>query len=261
MIPAAAQLGNVPCAFLPILLVCSLWAPGCHGTPPPAAPEIKLIPLPPAAADPHFLMGATEVTRSQWQAVMGTQPWRATDDFRLTTVGDDLPATNVSAADAREFCRRLTDRAAGVTGIAGRQREVLGAFRLPTNAELQWAATCGQNDTGAWNATVVTLADQEWLDASEGLHSVATKSANPWGLYDAIGNAAELTFDPRAPESLTWLTGRAFPDGSCALIWELAMQSHKIPTGGFRVVREIAAPAPARPARPTAGDAAEDSPP
>ena len=69
----------------------------------------------------------TAVTQSQWQAVMGTEPWKSRGNIKE---GPNYPATNVRWKDAVVFCRKLS------------QREER-TYRLPTEAELEYACRAG----------------------------------------------------------------------------------------------------------------------
>lgn len=113
-----------------------------------------------------FYMGTTPVTRKQWKAVMKTDP----SGFK----GDDLPVT-VSWDDALEFCQRLS------------AKEAKGKYRLPTEAE--WEYACRAGTTGAYGGTG-NLDEMGWNADNSGqrLHPVAQKQPNAWGLYDMHGN-------------------------------------------------------------------------
>jgi formylglycine-generating enzyme required for sulfatase activity len=131
-----------------------------------------------------FLMGKTEVTQAQWRAVMGTNP----SDFK----GDDLPVEQVSWEDAKEFCRKLSAR-------TGRN------YRLPSEAEWEYAARAGTTTPFAFDATVSPghrqlrwqlsvwqCGEGEWRQ-----QTVATGSlpANGWGLHEMYGNVWERCED------------------------------------------------------------------
>lgn len=127
----------------------------------------------------EFWMGATEVTQSQYEAVMGKNP----SQFQ----GPDLPVHNVSWTDANEFCRQLTE----MDRIKGLLPEGY-VYRLPTEAEWEYACRGGTITDFAGNGTAMTWHRR---NAKEGPRPVASKWPNPWGLYDMHGNCLEWCLD------------------------------------------------------------------
>src|SRR5437660_2351777 len=127
-----------------------------------------------------FEIGKTEVTQKQWQAVMGSNP----SAFK----GEDLPVEQVTFGQVQEFLNKLNARNDGFL------------YRLPTEAEWEYAARAGTTDEYAGS-----LRDMAWYNDSRGAavstggrraedsptglaaaktHPVATKNPNMWGLYD-----------------------------------------------------------------------------
>ena len=125
-----------------------------------------------------FFMGETEVTQALWKAVMGNNNnpsyWK----------GDNLPVEQVSWSDCQEFIRKLnqlTDK----------------NFRLPTEAEWEFAAQGGNNTNHNKYAGSNTIGNVAWYDdnSNNQTHSVRTKSHNELGLYDMSGNVWEWCQD------------------------------------------------------------------
>jgi formylglycine-generating enzyme required for sulfatase activity len=124
-----------------------------------------------------FWLGDTPVTQALWEVVMGTNP----SQFR----GPNNPVEQVSWQDCQEFIARLNVRI-----------ETLNA-RLPAEAEWEYACRAGTK-TATWVGDLQSGQEAEaplldtiaWYIGNAGgtPHPVAQKAANPWGLYDMLGN-------------------------------------------------------------------------
>ena len=119
-----------------------------------------------------YAIGETEVTQALWQAVMGNNP----SHFK----GDDLPVEFVSWYDCQTFINKLNN----LTG----QR-----FRLPTEAEWEFAARGGNRSNHTQYSGSSSLDEVAWYEDNSGskTHPVKTKRANELGIYDMTGNVSE----------------------------------------------------------------------
>ena len=124
-----------------------------------------------------YWIGKTEVTQELWQAVMGNNPSYFS--------GTNLPVEKVSWNDiVNDFLPKLNN-------LTGKQ------FRLPTEAEWEYAARGGKASQGYKYAGSNTIGDVAWYDGNSSgkTHAVKTKSPNELGLYDMTGNVWEWCSD------------------------------------------------------------------
>lgn len=123
-----------------------------------------------------FYIGKYEVTQAEWKAVMGENP----SNYK----GDNLPVDNVSWNDCQEFIRKLNE-------LTGKN------FRLPTEAEWEYAARGGRRSYGAKYAGDNDIDNVAWYarNSNSTTHPVGTKRANELGLYDMTGNVMEWCQD------------------------------------------------------------------
>jgi formylglycine-generating enzyme required for sulfatase activity len=123
-----------------------------------------------------FAMGKYEVTQEQWFAVMGTMP----SNFK----GRTLPVENVTWADAKEFATKLS-------------RKTGKNYRLPTEAEWEYAARAGSQTAYSFGHNENELGRFAWFSGNSGIKTspVGEKLPNNFGLYDMHGNVWEWMGD------------------------------------------------------------------
>ena len=131
-----------------------------------------------------YYMGETEVTQALWYAVMGQSPSSGDKWESKNGLGDNYPAYNISYNDCKKFLTKLNK-------LTGEH------FRMPTEAEWEYAAKGGQKSRGYEYAGSNRIDDVAWYGNNSGIttHSVKTKQANELGLYDMTGNVWEWCSD------------------------------------------------------------------
>ena len=166
-----------------------------------------------------FYLGKYEITQGQWSAVMGTNLWLGkTVQADNVQANPNNPAVEISWNDVQGFIHRL-NQAAGDS-----------LYRLPTEAEWEYACRAGTTTRWSFGDDKRNLGDYAWYDANawnvreDYAHAVGRKQPNPWGLYDMHGNVWELVqdwydiysseaqIDPTGPESArVGASSRAIP--------------------------------------------------
>ena len=177
-----------------------------------------------------YYIGETEVTQELWQAVMGNNPSHFTSSKKN-------PVESISWYDSIVFCNELTQKLSGLgvnecvyyrdaslsavyTAVDGASHTIphvkwsAKGFRLPTEAEWEYAAMGGQNHKYAGTDTETELTEYAWykVNSDNKTHEVGTKKANKYGLYDMSGNVWEWCWDWYS--SSTPASGQTDPQGA-----------------------------------------------
>ena len=157
-----------------------------------------------------FYICKYEVTEALWTAVMGSNPSKYPS-------GDNYPVEQVNWYDCQDFVEKLSE-------LTGRH------FRLPTEAEWEYAARGGQRSRGYRYSGSYNLDEIGWHvgNAHHYKREVGTKKPNEMGLYDMTGNVCEWCQDkldteyyhhspsinPQGPDRSTYKDNRCFRGGS-----------------------------------------------
>lgn len=126
----------------------------------------------------HFLMGKAPVTQKEWMDVMGGNP------SHFSACGLECPIENISWKHVQEFLNRLNQK-------TGKR------YRLPSEAEWEYAARAGTTTEWSFGSDVSRLGDYAWHAGNSGgkTQVVGQKLPNAFGLFDVHGNVWEWTQD------------------------------------------------------------------
>lgn len=136
-----------------------------------------------------YYIGVTEVTRRQFQAVMGE-----TAASKGTDMESSLPMIDVAWQDAIAFCNKLSAKEGlePAYSASGEWRGGVG-YRVPDEQEWEFACRAGATTAYWFGDDPALLKDHAWYsqNSQNQLNPVGEKTANPFGLFDMYGNAAE----------------------------------------------------------------------
>lgn len=158
-----------------------------------------------------FYLQATEVTQRQWREIMGTNPSHFKD------CGDDCPVEKVSWDDTQKFILRLNER------------EGITKYRLPTEAEWEYACRAGSTTRFCFGNDEAKLGEHAWYCNNSGacIHSVGHKKPNAWGLFDVHGSVWEWCQDRYGDYPLSPVTDPTGPSsGTFRLVRGGAWDGH-----------------------------------
>lgn len=126
-----------------------------------------------------FYLQSTAVTQEQWKMVMGDNP------SRFKGAGEDCPVERVSWDDAQRFIEKL------------KETEGVREYRLPTEAEWEYACRAGMTTEFSFGDNAKELGEYAWYidNSKDKTHPVGQKKPNQWGLYDMHGNVWEWIED------------------------------------------------------------------
>ena len=152
-----------------------------------------------------YYIGQTEVTQELWRAVMGSNPSEFTASVKN-------PVEQVSWYDCIKFCNELTAEIMGeehcvytIRGSSVTADFSQKGFRLPTEAEWEYAAMGEKRYQWAGTDSEDRLKKYAWYDSNSGgkTHEVGQKEANGYGIYDMSGNVREWCWDWHSSSTLS----------------------------------------------------------
>jgi formylglycine-generating enzyme required for sulfatase activity len=159
-----------------------------------------------------FAIGIHLVTQQEYGSLIGENP----SYFQGEQVGNRdttrCPVEYVSCAQAIKFCCKLSQ--------LSDERRFRMRYRLPTEAEWEYAYLAGQGFAPEASNSPEVLGEYAWIEqnSNDRTHSVGQKQPNPWGIYDMCGNVWEWCVNTQVPEitDKTDLTRGPSPHFECS---------------------------------------------
>jgi formylglycine-generating enzyme required for sulfatase activity len=132
------------------------------------------------------------------------------------------PAVTMSQFAAKQYTKWLS-------GITGQY------FRLPTEAEWEYACRAGSTSAYSFGPDAEQLKDYAWFfdNASERLHLVGEKKPNAWGLFDMHGNVSEWVIDEYTADGYARLKDKGIVNWRDAIAWPKKLFPRVVKGGGF----------------------------
>jgi len=183
-----------------------------------------------------------KITAAKLQAVtpaskneIVTAPSSLYDPTFTFKLGEDArqPAVTMSQFAAKQYTKWLS----GITGLY---------FRLPTEAEWEYACRAGSTAAYSFGDDPQQLGDYAWFfdNSGERMHLVGEKKPNAWGLFDMHGNVSEWVIDGYTADGYAALQGKGVVNWRDAIAWPKKLYPRVVKGGGFaaRATTTIGAP-------------------
>ncbi len=178
-----------------------------------------------------FAISKTEITNNQFIMVVGG----------IALKEPLQPVTNIKVSDAARYCNLLSeleglDSCYEINELDIDCRHNCTGYRLPTHEEWEYAARADLDDF-FWSVKSNLLAYGWFSENTQNIRDVATKTANPWGLYDMMGNVWEMVYF--FEEGYYYICGGSYKDSVNIKKKNLVYFGDSYNNVGFRIVRSI----------------------